>query len=247
MRRLFQLIPSLFALLRELKNSRKEYFQFIIFLFIAGSASIITLIIFLNITSKLDQTIWFGFDYYVNTFVHSFRSAGLTILMTFITNLGSIYAYILIIPLIMIVLYVNGGRWKIPLQSAIVLLSTFLLNVALKWVISRPRPFEDQRLVEASFYSYPSGHSMSAAGFYGFLIYLVMKYVKNLWLKITLIAFLCLLILSIGTSRIYLGVHYPTDVLAGFIAGAFWLLVCIMVFKSVNFYRWRSSDSNTNQ
>lgn len=247
MRKLFKLIPSLFSLLKELKNSRKEYFRFIIFLFIAGSVSIVALIIFLNITSKLDQTIWFGFDYYVNTFIHSFRSFGLTNLMTFITDLGSVYAYLLIIPLIMGVLHYNGRGWKVPLQSAIVLLSTFLLNVSLKWVIGRARPFEGQRLVEASFYSYPSGHSMSAASFYGFLIYLVIKYVKNWWLKIILIAFLSFLILAIGTSRIYLGVHYPTDVLAGFVAGTFWLLVCIIVFKSVNFYRWKSLDPNTNQ
>jgi len=239
MRRLFKLIPSLFALLRELKSNRIEYFRFIVFLTIAGSASIVALIIFLSITSQLDQTIWFGFDHYVNTFVHSFRSADLTALMTWITDLGSLYAYLVIIPAIMIILYLNGRRWKIPLQSAIVLLSAFLLNIALKWVIGRPRPFADQRLVEANFYSYPSGHAMSAVGFYGFLIYLIIVYVKNVWLKITSITILSLLTFGIGISRVYLGVHYPTDVLAGFIAGTFWLLVCIIFFRSINFYRRR--------
>ena len=145
------------------------------------------------------------------------------------------------------VLYVYGHSWKVPLQSAIVLLSTFLLNMALKWLIERPRPIEGMRLIEASFYSYPSGHSMSATGFYGFLIYLVFRYVDNRWLKIGLITLLALLILSIGMSRVYLGVHYPTDVLAGFIAGTFWLLVCIIIFRSVNFYKWRSSNTDADQ
>lgn len=246
MSRIFQFIPSFFGLLKELKQSRNHYFRFIMFLLIAGTVSILALIFFLTITSKLDQTIWFGFDYYVNLYVHAFRSESLTDLVMFITNLGSVYAYVIIIPVIMVVLYINGNNWKVPLQSAIVLLSTFLLNVAIKWVIGRPRPFEDQRLVDATFYSYPSGHSMSATGFYGFLIYLVIRYIKNFWLKTVLVIFLSLLILAIGTSRIYLGVHYPTDVLAGFIAGTFWLMVCIIIFRSVNFYRQRSSDSNTN-
>ena len=247
MRRLFHMIPSLFSLFRELKYGRKEYFRFIIFLLIAGSVSILALTIFLYITSRLDQTIWFGFDYYVNLYVHALRSAALTEVVLFITDLGSLYAYLIIIPIIVVVLYAYGKSWKVPLQSAIVLLSSFLLNLGIKWVIGRPRPFADGRLIEASFYSYPSGHSMSATGFYGFLIYLVIKYVRNRWLKTGLITLLSLLIFGIGMSRIYLGVHYPTDVLAGFIAGTFWLLVCIIVFRSVNFYRRNSLDSHTDQ
>ncbi|MEL7001107.1 MAG: phosphatase PAP2 family protein [Bacteroidota bacterium] len=247
MHRLFNLIPSFFSLIRELKNSRIEYFRFIIFLSIAGSVSIIALIIFLDITSRLDQTIWFGFDHYVNTFIHSFRSAELTRLMTLITDLGSLYAYLIIIPLITAALYLNGRTWNRPLQSAIVLISSFLLNAVLKWFIHRPRPIEDQRLVEAHFYSYPSGHAMSATGFYGFLVYLVILYIKNVWLKIIMITILSMLIFGIGISRVYLGVHYPTDVLAGFIAGTFWLLVCIMVFRSVNFYRKNSLDPYSDQ
>lgn len=229
--------PSFISLLRELKEDRKEHFRFVVFLGIAGSVSMLALILFLAITSRLDQTVWFGFDYVVNEYVHSFRSADLTPIVMLITNLGSIYAYLVLIPIIMFMLFVKGKSWKISLQSAIVLLSSFLLNLAIKWFIGRPRPFADHQLIEANFYSYPSGHAMSAVGFYGFLIYLVIKYFRGGWIRRLLIGLLLFLIMAIGMSRIYLGVHYPTDVLAGFIAGTFWLLVCIIVFRSVRFYR----------
>ncbi len=106
------------------------------------------------------------------------------------------------------------------------LASSALLNKILKHIVQRPRPTE-HRIIDESGYSFPSGHSMVSAAFYGLLIYLIYKNVKNKYLKWGLITILSLLILLIGASRIYLGVHYTSDVLAGFLVAISYLIVFI--------------------
>lgn len=102
------------------------------------------------------------------------------------------------------------------------------LNQLLKFIIQRPRP-NDLRLIQESGYSFPSGHSMASLAFYGFFIYLIYKKIKNKYIKIILITILTILILAIGFSRIYLGVHYLSDVMAGFL-----ISICqLIIFTSI--------------
>lgn len=108
------------------------------------------------------------------------------------------------------------------------LISITILNQALKFILHRPRP-TDFRIIEESGYSFPSGHSMASMAFYGFLIYLIYKKINNKYLKWGLICFLSILILFIGISRIYLGVHYTSDVLAGFLISVAYLILFISV------------------
>lgn len=104
---------------------------------------------------------------------------------------------------------------KVKICIWINLITITLLNQILKRIIQRPRPNEF-RIIEESGYSFPSGHSMVSAAFYGFFIYLIFVRLKSKKLKIFLISLLSLLIFCIGISRIYLGVHYTSDVIAGF-------------------------------
>lgn len=108
------------------------------------------------------------------------------------------------------------------------LISITILNQVLKFILHRPRPI-DFRIIEESGYSFPSGHSMASMAFYGFLIYLIYKKINNKYLKWGLICFLSILILFIGISRIYLGVHYTSDVLAGFLISVAYLILFISV------------------
>ena len=106
------------------------------------------------------------------------------------------------------------------------------LNQLLKHILKRPRP-TGYRLIEVSGYSFPSGHSMVSMAYYGFLIYLIYKYVKNKYIKWISICILSIFICLIGISRIYLGVHYTSDVLAGFLISITYL---IMYIEIVNKY-----------
>lgn len=144
----------------------------------------------------------------------------ITPIAKFITNLGG--ATVLIV--ITIILFIVIKNKKIGLSIAINLASIALLNQILKNIVQRPRPTE-YRIIEESGYSFPSGHSMVSMAFYGFLIYLILKYIKNKKIKPITITFLILIILLIGISRIYLGVHYTSDVIAGFDIAVSYLIV----------------------
>ena len=106
-----------------------------------------------------------------------------------------------------------------------------LINYIIKLLLQRPRPIGN-RIIEESGYSFPSGHSMVSMAFYGYLIYLIITNVKNTYIKILLTIILSILILCVGISRVYLGVHYASDVLAGFLVGIIYLIVFVHVTKT---------------
>lgn len=143
-----------------------------------------------------------------------------------ITHLGGA---IFLITLSLILLLIIKNK-KIGILIWLNLGISVLLNQALKFIIQRPRPTEF-RIINESGYSFPSGHSMVSAAFYGFLIYLIYKNVKNKYLKWSLITLLNLVILTIGISRIYLGVHYTSDVIAGFLISVSYLIIFIHFAK----------------
>ena len=145
-----------------------------------------------------------------------------TAFMMFVSHLGS--AVVLITLTISFLLLLKNK--KDSRCIALNLILVFLLNRILKFIIARPRP-EILRLVPEDGYSFPSGHAMVSMGFYGFLIYLIYTKVKNKKVKYPLVVFLGLLIILIGISRIYLGVHYFTDVIGGFIIAILYLIVFI--------------------
>lgn len=144
----------------------------------------------------------------------------------FITNFGGV----LVLVVTTIILLISIKNKKIGLSIFANLCMITGLNVLLKQIVQRPRPTE-YRIITETGYSFPSGHSMISMAFYGFLIYLIYQYVKNKYLKISLIAFLSILIISIGISRVYLGVHYTSDVIAGFCIAISYLVLYI---SSVN-------------
>ena len=125
-------------------------------------------------------------------------------------------------------LLVRRHRWY-SLLVPVVALGSITLNLVLKQIYHRPRPLLP--LVSASGLSFPSGHAMISASFYGLLIYLAWTNVRRPALRYPLVAALAGLILLIGITRVYLRVHYATDVLAGFTAGLAWLVVAIPLLK----------------
>ena len=137
-----------------------------------------------------------------------------------ITQLGG--AIFLIILSLALIISLKNKRVSILILLNLIISTT--LNQILKFIIQRPRPTEF-RIIDEKGYSFPSGHSMVSAAFYGFLIYLIYKNIKNKYLKWGLITLLSCTVLLIGTSRIYLGVHYTSDVIAGFLISISYLII----------------------
>ena len=146
----------------------------------------------------------------------------------FITNFGG--AVFLSIATIALLLLIKNKKIGLSIFSNIVIIT--ILNQLLKRILRRPRPTEF-RIVEETGYSFPSGHSMVSMAFYGYLIYLIYRYIKNKYIKWSLIVLLSILICLIGISRIYLGVHYTSDVLGGFLLSISYLVVYISLIKNL--------------
>lgn len=169
--------------------------------------TIILMLIIINIFNNQIK----NFDMKVYSFISNFISKNNTTIMKVITSVAS--ATILCGICIAILIIVKNKKYAV-LISVNLFIST-VLNIILKNIFDRARP-EGYRLIEIGGFSFPSGHSMASMTFYGFLIYLIYKKIQNKYIKWTLITILSILILAVGTSRIYLGVHYASDVIGGF-------------------------------
>lgn len=157
-------------------------------------------------------------------FVENLRSDSMTSVMKIITEFGNVFIMLLII----FILFFKDK--KESLYASINMCLIFIINYIVKIIIQRPRP-SGYNLINESNFSFPSGHSMVSTAFYGFLIYLVYKKIKGKKLKYSLITLLFLLIIFICISRIYLGVHYFSDTLAGFFLSLSYLMVFVSVIS----------------
>ena len=184
----------------------------------------ICMVVFLIILEDVLDNEIVNFDKAVYSFVISTKSDIVTSFFKNVTFWGSA------VPLISIciVSFIVLKNKKIAALILANLTISAALNLLLKNVIRRDRPI-GYRLIEESGFSFPSGHSMASMAFYGLIIYFVIRFVKNRALKIFLSIMLSLLIILIGMSRIYLGVHYPSDVFAGFVFTVAYLIFYITI------------------
>ncbi len=173
------------------------------------------------------------FDEYIRGFVHQFTFSALTILMQIASFLGSTLFLILFGISVVITLYLNKHR-RGAIIFTITTIGASLLLVSLKLAFrrARPEPFFDT-ILPAS-YSFPSGHSLASFCFYGALAAIITVRIEKLWLKTLVWLAAAILISLIGISRIYLGVHYPSDVLAGFAVGLIWVITIAVGDKLIH-------------
>ena len=153
------------------------------------------------------------------------RTPLLTKIFLIITNLGS--PYVLIV-LTLLSFLLKNKKLSFIITGNLGLIT--IINQVLKFIVKRPRPSDLFLIVETG-YSFPSGHSMVSLSFYGLLIYFIYKYFKNKKLKIFLITLLSLIIILIGVSRVYLGVHFVSDVISGFLLSLSYLIIFIKVIN----------------
>ena len=156
-------------------------------------------------------------------------------IMLFVTFLGK-HQFLIPANLILIFyfLLVKKQNW-FSIRVITIAISSLVLMLLLKQLFQRKRPLSPL-LKAAKGLSFPSGHAIMAVTFYGLLIYILQHSITIDWLKWFAIILVFILIISIGFSRIYLRVHYPSDVAAGFIIGLLWLLISLAILKWLEGY-----------
>lgn len=179
------------------------------------------LISVLVITNKIDY-----FDSLIHSFILDIRNDVLTSVLKIITNLAGA-SFLLALSVILLIVIKNK---KIPLYILVNLVCTSLINEIVKNIFMRSRPI-GINLIDETGFSFPSGHSMVALSFYGFIMYLVLNNNGNKLTKTLFSIGGTILILLIGFSRIYLGVHYLSDVIAGVLLSMMYLTVFIKIIK----------------
>lgn len=183
---------------------------------------IICLGVFLCITLSVYHKPAILVDISVYNFLYNYViSKSITPIIKVITNFGGVSGIILLTAIFGIVI----KNKKISICIIINACLASGLNFVIKNILQRERPPVDFRIIEESGYSFPSGHSMTSMAYYGLLIYFIFKYIKSTKVKIMCITVLSILIMCIGLSRIYLGVHYASDVLGGFFLAISYLIV----------------------
>lgn len=201
--------------------------------------AVILTIFFIVVTALVVTNNISWFDDSIYNFIIGFRSNPLDSVLKTITRLGDT---IVIMIIVIVTLMFLNKRNRIILGSTTILTVTF--NQTIKHILRRPRP-DHLRLIKQGGFSYPSGHSMIAICVYGIIIYLINKNIKNKKIKIILSILLTILILTIGISRIYVGVHYPSDVLGGFLLSGT-ILILNLTFTD-KFYGGILNEKNDNK
>jgi len=206
----------------SLKNNRKMLVAYIAI----GLFLVLTLLVKLHVVKPVDNLL--------ESFVIGIRSDSLTSFMTTITSISRAY---FLITMSIVLLFILKNK-KHALLIIINLTCVFLSSQLLKLIFRRARP-DGEHLVSVMGYSYPSGHAMVSLAYFGFILYLINKKITNKLLKIILTIITIVLIILIGFSRIYLGVHYATDILAGFLLASAYLIVFLTVIKPVEVKQWK--------
>ena len=169
-------------------------------------------------------------DIYIDSVVYNFISKYISTNLTYIYKTLTHIASILMVILIIIFTFLFFKNKKYGIYMSINLFIITIFQFILKAIFSRTRPV-DINLIEENGYSYPSGHSLTAMALYGFIIYLIYKSNLNKRSKLIYITLFSLLILVVGLSRIYLGVHFFTDVIGAFSFALSYLIVYISIIK----------------
>jgi undecaprenyl-diphosphatase len=194
---------------------------FTVHVFLGMLTSIGCLFLFLKLAEDIFNKEIANFDLSIMHFFYSLRTPPLTSLMFGFTFLAST-PFLTVTSICILLFFLYKKKWGEMILFFTLFYMGVLLNLLLKALFNIPRPTISP-LIHENFASFPSGHSMNGFIFYFSLVYLFYHFTKNKLLTILFFILATILVLGIGISRIYLGVHFPTDVLGGYIAGLCWM------------------------
>jgi membrane-associated phospholipid phosphatase len=212
-----------------------------------GLVGLTTCLFILFVLAKIFEEVFereaFAFDTSWLLWIHQFANPSLNAVMLTITRLGNPSFVVSVVTVSLGILW----WWRYYYEAKIFIiacLGAFVLNTGLKLVFTKLRPQLWTRLISETSYSFPSGHALGSLVLYGMIAYLLaIHYPKFSLLIYTLTV---ILVAAIGISRLYLGVHWPTDIIAGYGVGFLWLMICITMLKLEKMRQRISTDLTDN-
>jgi membrane-associated phospholipid phosphatase len=191
---------------------------------------LIVYLLILGIVAWLCTEVWekeaFSLDRSLLLWIHQFANPQLDRVMLFVTSLGN--------PAMVVTIFISTIAWlgmkrrsADGIRFTVVCAGGILINQVMKLFFAKPRPELWTRLISEYSFSFPSGHAVGSMVVYGFIAYILAKELPTS--KRCIYPLASILILAIGFSRLYLGVHYPTDVIAGYGVGVLWLVTCLKI------------------
>ncbi len=215
------------------KKTGAIFFLFLEIL-LGSVATIASLLIFLKLTGEIMEKEVFPIDSQILAFFYHARTPLLTTFMVSITNLGG--GVMIGLAVFVMIVFLIKKYFKEALIFAFLFCMSGINNVLLKNLIKRNRPHYHPLIIEKD-YSFPSGHAMNSFVFYFTLSYLLFHITKNKKLSIGVACLSACLVFLIGVSRIYLGVHYPSDVVGGYVGGFVWFVSVLFIQKTLAVYK----------
>jgi membrane-associated phospholipid phosphatase len=191
---------------------------------------LIVYLLILGVVAWLCTEVWekeaFSLDRSILIWIHQFANPQLDLVMLFFTSLGNPSTVVTIF-MITIAWLIMKRRYSDGIRFAIVCVGGVIINQEMKLFFAKPRPELWLRLITDPSFSFPSGHATGSIIIYGFLAYILAKELQYYQRFIYTCA--SIIIIAIGFSRLYLGVHYPTDIIAGYGIGFLWLTTCLKI------------------
>lgn len=221
--------------LRDLVDKWKDFTPFEIAIMLKTSAALLSIALFIRLTFSISsngniQT----FDESILKWVESLRTPFWNSMMLDVTALGGLALTVVLGTLATVIFLLSDD---IAAAVHLILTSTggFFISSWTKNIISRPRPSVIPQLIHASGFSYPSGHAVTSAAIYLTMAILACRHYKGYKNRLILLALAALMITLISFSRIYLGVHYPSDTMSGALIGIAWALFMAALFSKTHF------------
>lgn len=183
-----------------------------------------------------------SFDRTIISAVQGQEAPWLTFIMKTFTWIGSAYVVAPVTLIGFLVLFFKLNRRPQAFLLSAVIVGTVVLNTVLKFYFQRERP-EIHRILDANGFSFPSGHTMMAFSLYSILGYIVWRNVKTRSGSFMIILTASIMTILIGVSRIYLGVHFPSDIVGGLLASGLWVTISVMV---LSFFQHRHKNRFTS-
>jgi len=207
------------------RNNEKRWFEFLSLSLLLGLATAIGALIFFGwLADEALEGETRHFDEATRAAIHQLASPALTAIMRGLSFIGSTIS-LTVGTIIVVVVFAMRKRGREARLFAITMIGAGLLNITLKLAFKRSRPVPFFNLTPPESYSFPSGHSLTSAVFFGALAAILTARIKSKRVRVISWIVATTMFLLIGLSRIYLGVHYTTDVIAGFVAALIWVLV----------------------